>query len=185
MKDLASFHQKVLEKVKEAAHKYHLEDLFLKEGQVEISYYKAGTAAGRADSKTNCIDGTKVFKLMFNLFNIENDYDCMVNEIIPHEVAHIVGRADPELADMHDDNWKRVCIALGGNGERTHNMKYKKARKTVQCIYEVDGHRIPVSLRTHDKIQNLNAIYSYKVGYKKLILRPANYIGSTLDGISA
>lgn len=184
MKDLASFHQKVLEKIEEAARKYHLEDRFLKEGQVEISYYKAGTAAGKAHYKMNMVDGSKIFKLMFNLFNIENNYDRMVSEVIPHEVAHIVGIANPKLANLHDKNWKRVCLALGGNGERTHDMEVKKARKTVQCIYEVAGHRIPVSTRTHDKIQNKNALYTYKVGYKKLIIRPANYIGSTLDGVS-
>lgn len=43
-----------------------------------------------------------------------------LDEIIPHEVAHVICRVNPEelfSKNDHCENWKELCIAMGGTGD--------------------------------------------------------------------
>lgn len=46
----------------------------------------------------------------------------MLEDTIPHEIAHLICYARPELGRNHDAGWARVCRQLGGTGGRTHSM---------------------------------------------------------------
>jgi len=100
------------------------------------------------------------FFLRFHPKYIENHFDEMFNDVIPHEVAHIVGYAAPQVgARRHNPMWKKVCKALGGTGERCHSMdntSFKKARKpkSKPFVYNDEhGRSHSVSAQLHKKMQ--------------------------------
>jgi predicted SprT family Zn-dependent metalloprotease len=75
--------------------------------------------AGQARWRTNRFSGdTFDYELRLNPRAIENTWHETLTDTIPHEVAHLVCVARPELGRNHDAGWKRVCRALGGTGER-------------------------------------------------------------------
>ncbi|MCA1800818.1 MAG: SprT-like domain-containing protein, partial [Actinobacteria bacterium] len=57
-------------------------------------------------------------------------YNHIVNDTIPHEVAHLVCFMMPHLGSGHNNGWKRVCRHLGGTGETYHKEEvvYAKGR---------------------------------------------------------
>ena len=56
------------------------------------------------------------------IYGDEAHFKDMVNDTIPHEIAHIVCHRNPSLGRKHDYGWASVCRALGGTGKRTHDM---------------------------------------------------------------
>ena len=98
------------------------------------------------------------FFLRFHPAYIEEHFDAMLNEVIPHEVAHVVGYAARELdVRRHNPNWKRVCIELGGNGERCHSMdvSVKPAAKDRRAQY--DARRPFVYEDQHGRLHRVTA----------------------------
>lgn len=52
-------------------------------------------------------------------FNVKyaNDYKgVFTDEIIPHELAHIICFNNDVMGDNHGDAWKQICTAMGGSG---------------------------------------------------------------------
>lgn len=75
-----------------------------------IAFFTKGRAAGLAYG---------YHKLEFNLHLFECDPNDMLNDTIPHEVAHAVCTY-LRIGWGHDKTWKRVCILLGGSGRRCY-----------------------------------------------------------------
>jgi predicted SprT family Zn-dependent metalloprotease len=103
-------------------------------GNVEIRFDIGGyRTAGQAGFKAGH------FYLRFHPTYIEEHFDAMRDEVVPHEVAHVVGYAAPEQrARRHNPNWKRICIELGGTGERCHSMDVsaKPTREERAATYD-------------------------------------------------
>ena len=117
-----------------------------------IDYYSKGSAAGWAGRTTS---GSF---LRFSLELLINNYDEMIKNIIPHEVAHLI-HFDLILAGNstdrkpHGHTWKAICRALGGSSDRTHTMAVTKARKTRQFEYTVpSGNTVWLSTTIHRKL---------------------------------
>lgn len=93
------------------------------------------------------------FTLRFNrdLINGKH-FEDMRDETVPHEVAHLVCYARPDLGRKHDAGWRRVCIALGGNGNTRHD--YDVVPVGGGFTYRATcGREITVSALIHRKIQ--------------------------------
>lgn len=93
------------------------------------------------------------FKLRFNREVIPGKHfeDILANTV-PHEVAHLCCYARPDLGRQHDAGWRRVCIALGGNGNTYHN--YETTPKGGGFTYQAScGTKVTVSKQIHNKIQ--------------------------------
>ena len=87
----------------------------------------------------------------------------MLNETIPHEVAHIVCFFNPALGKNHDGGWKRVCRALGGTGSRTHSMQLTPAKTIRKWLYRDScGTVREVTTTRHNKMRKLGAMYRYR-----------------------
>lgn len=101
------------------------------------------------------------YRLRFNLEAIEKHNDQMTKDTIPHEVAHLVCYARPELGDGHDAGWKAVCRRLGGDDSRTHDMLLTptKVKDIVRFEYNVAGHKILCGPRQHKHIQDGTKAY--------------------------
>ena len=143
------FEKLVKDKVAEAAEKFNLPQLY----NVEIRFNLKGRVAGRASylyHKTN----PQIFILEFNPEAIAKNWDDMVNNTIPHEVAHSVCQANPKLGRGHNRGWKAVCRVLGGNPVRCHTYDLTPAKKTRNFLYRADNGREEIFKTTrHNKMQ--------------------------------
>lgn len=113
-----------------------------------IEYNLAGRCAGQAWGKR-----AGWYRLRFNHEAVLNYNKDMIEDIIPHEVAHLVCFADPNLGVDHDFGWKRVCRKLGGDDSRTHDMTLTPAKVKAKYIYNVAGHIVKVGPAVHKRIQ--------------------------------
>ncbi len=90
-----------------------------------------------------------------NSFVLNSDsWKVLLDEVLPHEYAHIVCMIRPSLGYMHDEGWKRICVFLGGNGQRVaSDIEF---RYTVGKTYRYstdEGEKVLVSERRHNRIQ--------------------------------
>lgn len=122
---------------------------------IDISFKSRGQAAASASCKVNRLTGEHhSFGLRFSTESANLDSDEMLNDTVPHEVAHLVCYWKPSLGKNHDYGWRRVCIGLGGTGNRTHSQVLTKGRYKSQYVYRTDsGYEITVGPKVHKSIQ--------------------------------
>jgi predicted SprT family Zn-dependent metalloprotease len=133
---------------------------------VRFDIRKTAKIAGQAVIK----DGTCY--LRFHPEAVENHFDYMVKETIPHEVAHTVCQMLPNLGCNHDHGWSQVCKSLGGMSSRCHNLEIGHKG----FLYKTStGESIRLSLIRHNKLQRRKVKYytTTKLGE----IYPENYIG--------
>lgn len=124
---------------------------------VDISYDVTGYVAGKA-TRLSLIQ----YKLRFNLEAIDKHWDEMVNNTVPHEVAHIVAWLCPLLrAKGHDAKWSRICRSLGGTGSRTHSYDISSARK--EYLYIVNNVEYKLTSIRHKRVMTGN-VYTCQDG---------------------
>lgn len=101
-----------------------------------IKWKKKGRRVGSAHWTTDRNTG-QLIKQWIELSEEAVGIDPMLvlTDTIPHEVAHLVCR---ELNNDkgHGKQWRKVCIALGGSGNRTFAIQLTKARMTKQYEYK-------------------------------------------------
>jgi len=126
-----------------------------------ISFNLRGRVAGWATCKF-CA-GQRVYGLKFNRDLIAGKhYQDILDETISHEVAHIVNYVRPDTGRKHDAGWRRVCIALGGNGNTRHDYDVTYANGSWDYVSNT-GHVITVSQQRHAKIQKGTG-YAFRYG---------------------
>ena len=120
----------------------------------EVSFNLRGRVAGWASCKWCARTSSKLYRLRFNCDLIQGDkhYQDILDETVPHEVAHLVCFARPELGRKHNDGWRRVCLALGGNGKTRHDYEVVPAGGGI-TYRATCGTLITVSRVIHAKIQ--------------------------------
>lgn len=140
---------------------------------IKIDYNVKGKTAGIASF--NIPDN--IYTLKFNRDAILNNYDYMLNETIPHEVAHLAQWIKPNTRiKNHNKAWKRLCIMLGGKGNTYHKMSLKGERKTKKYIYEVKGFKFEIGAIRHRKILN-GLSYRITIDGEKIPFSYRNYTG--------
>jgi SprT protein len=119
-----------------------------------IAYNLRGKVAGWASCKRCRITGQAYnLKVRFNQDLIRGDhYQDMLDETLPHEIAHLVCFVNPALGRKHDSGWRRVCLALGGNGNTRHSYDVEYARGTFRYRASC-GTVVEVSSIIHKRIQ--------------------------------
>lgn len=167
---------------------------------VAIRFDLTGRAAGMAGCKGNA------YYLRFNIAHMAmggQTWEHMLNDVVPHEIAHTVCQSTPTLGRRHDTGWKRVCVALGGNGRRTYSAddapeavaasKAKRDAKSTFAYVSTSGHRISVSQIIHAKIQRgaiytvhngggkLNQTCEYSVAGSAVLVRPAAPVSKPVE----
>lgn len=125
--------------------------------RVEIRYDIRGRTAGMAGCRYSRLTGeAQDLYLRFNREAIAKNWDEMVKQTIPHEVAHLVGYVHKRLgAKNHNWQWQQIDRSLGGTGERCHKMELTPGRKTNRYIYKLPcGEEITVGPKHHSGLQN-------------------------------
>lgn len=118
-----------------------------------IAFNLRGRVAGWAGCKFCMITRQATqFSLRFNSELIQGKhFDDMMNNTVPHEVAHLVCYARPDLGRKHDSGWQRVCLALGGDGRRCHD--YDVVVKGRWDYLTDRGNKVSVTKKYHAYVQ--------------------------------
>ena len=120
---------------------------------VRVEFFFKGKSHGSAGRRK---DGSYYVKL--NLLAAQADMNEMMDDTIPHEVAHIVCFVNPMLGRNHDRGWQRVCMKLGGNPSRVcknsvANAAIVPARVVSKYQYRATcGTVLTVTAHMHGKI---------------------------------
>jgi SprT protein len=143
--------EKVIERVKECVE--HARNLYGWFPMPEIDFFARKTRyAGFAHYKRDS-NGLSL-KVEFNQEGVDRFLDYILNDTVPHEVAHVVCYAFPNLGSNHDRGWKQVCKALGGSSQRTHNLSLTGKKYPRPYIYtDSNGGRHEITTRMHNLMQ--------------------------------
>jgi hypothetical protein len=129
---------------------------------VGIRFDLKGRAAGMACRRANA------YYMRFNADMLTRDaFDHVLNNTVPHEIAHIVCMMNPKLGRNHDAGWTRVCRLLGGNGERCHSEEVVYGKGDTYEYTTDRGHAVRVSSTIHRKIQR-GVEYAWRQGQGKV-----------------
>lgn len=144
------FHAELNKKLEEAAEKFGFPVLV----KTEVRFDLKGNSAGQAMLK----GGNLI--LRFNQEAIEKSYREMVEDTIPHEVAHLVCFVDPSYGKSHDEGWTKVAKSLGGSGNRIHQIELTKARRVRRYFYVLtDGSELALTKDQHTRLQESQATF--------------------------
>lgn len=96
-----------------------------------ITFKMKGRAAGTASFRDHTV--------MLNLGQAVQS-DAIARLTVPHEIAHLVTRCLYPAASAHGREWRTICRALGGDGQRCYNAEERgvtvvKGRQTMQYLY--------------------------------------------------
>lgn len=115
---------------------------------VGVRFDLKGRAAGQAYRRGD------QYGMRFNRDMLTREaFDHVLNNTVPHEVAHIVCFMDPRLGKNHDSGWEKVCRALGGTGHTRHQEDVVMGKGTTYEYTTTAGHKVRVGDRHHRKIQ--------------------------------
>lgn len=135
---------------------------------VGIRFDLKGRAAGMA-----CRRGGHMY-MRFNRDMLTRDaFDHVINDTVPHEIAHIICFMNPQLGRNHDSGWTRVCRTLGGNGERCHSEEVVFGKGTTYEYTTDRGHTVRMSDKHHAMVQAGRSL-RYKSG-KGTVTRECAY----------
>ena len=130
--------------------------------KVGVRFDLKGRAAGMACRRMNA------YYMRFNAEMMTRDaFDHVLNNTVPHEIAHIVCMMNPRLGRNHDAGWARVCRLLGGNGQRCHSEEVVYGKGNTYEYITDRGHRVRVSSAIHSKIQR-GVVYTWRQGKGKV-----------------
>lgn len=118
------------------------EQYYITFGDVNIDFNMRGRVAGRANK----------YRLCFNVEIAILNFEVFCNEVVPHEIAHVVCRRHPNLGHGHNHGWQRVCLSLGGSGSTKHDMECNYAHGSF-LYRSTGGKEVDVSTVRHNRIQ--------------------------------
>ena len=120
---------------------------------VRISFDLRGRCAGKAGGRGYRMPASSYY-MKFNRDMLTREaFDHVLNDTVPHEIAHIVCFMKPELGKNHDGGWARVCRALGGTGDRTHKEEVVYGNGLTYEYTTTNGNKVRLSERKHRSVQ--------------------------------
>lgn len=129
---------------------------------VVVRFDLKGVAAGMAGYQGRF--GKMNYYLRFNTVMIAGEgFDHVLNDTVPHEIAHMVCFKNPKLGSGHNGGWARVCRELGGTGKRCHDEEVVYAKGRTYEYTCTKGTKQRFSEARHKKIQR-GVTYSLRRG---------------------
>ncbi len=117
---------------------------------VQIRFDLRGRAAGMAGVRAG-----QNFYMRFNADMLTRDaFEHVLNNTVPHEIAHLVCFDNRALGSGHNHGWARVCAGLGGNATRCHTEKVVFGKGTTYEYITTTGKEVRLGDRHHAMIQS-------------------------------
>jgi predicted SprT family Zn-dependent metalloprotease len=144
--------QQVLDRCKQVVEK--AKELYgMDLSQVQISFNLRGRAAGKAGGRGWRMPGSAYYVKFNHDMLTREAAETVLNDVVPHEYAHVVCFMDPSKGKNHDAGWARVCRELGGTGGRTHSEKVVYGKGTTYEYTTDRGHKVRLSDKRHRYVQ--------------------------------
>ena len=127
-----------------------------------VRFDKRGTCGGTANYSLN--------ELNFNAGLMLDNWDEYLNQIIPHEVAHLVKNAvygaerKGELMRPHGTYWQRIMRQFGIEPDRSHRMDISKVQQPKRkFVYECEccSTEFVLSSVKHNRIVRGQSIFAH------------------------
>jgi SprT protein len=123
---------------------------------VRIQFNLKGRAAGWASYKNG------IYTCRFNAEMITRGDPAvlkdMLEDTVPHELAHIVCFMRRDLGRNHNTGWYRVCRALGGTGKTTHDLEVVNGKGYTYEYITDRGHKVRIGDKHHREVQAGNQL---------------------------
>lgn len=118
-----------------------------------VCFKLKGRVTGKAHTGKN--------KLQFNLtaLEVEGGWNHLLNNTVPHEVAHLVQYTMPSWPKDRKNNpphgqyWKKVMRDFGVKADRCHSLAMPKTRNQVRYPYHCGCRTHAISSTIHNRIQ--------------------------------
>lgn len=128
------------------------------DGDVDLRFDLAGQATGQVR-----VLSKRRYLLRINPEALALFPEHILEETLPHEVAHIMG-----FFTGHDKGhglfWKHTCQWLGGSGQRCHQLPLKPAKKQRRFLMVAScGSSVEISATRFNRIQK-GVVYQLKSG---------------------
>lgn len=124
--------------------------------KLEVSTDLRGRAAGKVEFKLSARRNIEKIRMRFNLEAANFSLEHMLEDVIPHEIAHLVVylQNGTKTSRPHCNRWRQVCIALGGSGDVTHKLPLANARQQRRWLYQDTlGGEHSLSTVRHNRLQ--------------------------------
>ena len=127
-----------------------------------VRFDKRGTTGGTANCSLN--------ELNFNAGLMVDNWDEYLNQIIPHEVAHLVKGAvygterKGELMRSHGTYWQRIMCQFGIEPDRSHSMDISKVQQPKRkFVYECECCSVEFVLSSvkHNRIERSRSRFQH------------------------
>lgn len=139
--------EQVRSKVKSLLEQYRAAHPQFNVPEIDIRFDLAGRVAGWAGKHRGS------YFMRFNRVMMMNQsWDHIINETVPHELAHIICFAT-NSDDAHGLRWRAVCRALGGSAKRTHSESVVYANGNTYVYTSSTGKTVNLSEVKHRRIQ--------------------------------
>lgn len=158
MDDLAALSSQILDRaatlLERAAVSYQLPAKEL--AKLTFSTDLRGRAAGKIEFHRAWRNRISRIKIRFNLEAARLSPDHMLNDVIPHELAHLVvfltyGR---KQVQPHGEEWQQICQQLGGSAEVTHQLELQRVRQHRRWLYRDSlGQEHALTTVRHNRLQ--------------------------------
>lgn len=154
--------------------------------QLNIVYIQSARKLGSAQVEfNNGYKGGALLTIKINIDAYRNNKEDMLNDTIPHEVAHLVcslnySRMGKKIK-AHGKEWKAVCLALGGIPKATvkagtyESSSLVSKRKVKKFLYVLDnGHKLELTSIRHNKVM-LGTVYGIVLQGEKHTISRKNF----------
>ena len=133
-------------------------DLANKEYNLNLNPIVKLDLKGKCTGRVTMYGSFKMTKIQLNIgaLDVEGGYDHLMNNTIPHEVAHLVNYHLHPKERGHGKYWKSVAKRLGiSNPSRCHSLDLKPARKVREWLYVLDcGTEIVLKTGRHNYLMS-------------------------------
>lgn len=119
-----------------------------------VQFNLRGRAAGWASMDRW---GKTTIRINYDMVHREA-FDSILNDTVPHEVAHLVCFKNPSLGSGHDYGWEKVCKSLGGTGKRLHDQKVVFGKGYTYEYITSTGDRVRIGQRYHQQVMQGTAL---------------------------
>lgn len=142
-----------------------------------ITFNVRGTCGGRAHYG--------MWKVDFNPILAKDNLQTYLDDVVPHEVAHLatwlvypnaLKRGFGQKRRPHGAEWASIMVALGADPKRTHSMDTTEARVRTKVTYSYKcsgcGHEFQLGPKRHAKFQRGVTFWHPECGKEKGKLVP-------------